>query len=203
MNDVIQMLMTYLLLILTAITVENAVFARAMGLSRLISLVDNTPSTVIFSVLLLVTTTLSGVLYYYLHHLYISQMSEATMYRVLAVVLCMSVAFIFVFVVAIKLMPYEHVGKAAEAMPTATFNCMVFGTIMLTVSEQMTLVQTIVFSIGSAIGYTIAILLVTEGQRKLQSRDIPAAFKGLPATLLYLAGLAMAVYGFTGRVFSL
>ena len=202
MNDVLKMLGSYLLLTLTVVTVENAVFTRAMGLSRIISLVDNITSTMVFCSLLTVSTTISGIIYYFLYHSYVENMSNALIYRVVAVVLSMSVSYILVFIVAIKIMPYEHIGKAAEAMPTATFNCMVFGTIFLAGSEQMTLGKTIVFCIASSIGYAISILLVTEGQRKLQSRDIPAAFKGLPATLLYLAGLAMAIYGLTGRGFS-
>jgi len=192
-----------MLLVLTAITVESAVFARALGLSRLISLVDDTTDTVVFSILLTVATTISGVLYYYAYSLFIEGVENEVYLRVFAVVLCMSVAFIIVFILAVKLMPYEYVGRAAEAMPAATFNCMVFGTVMLTVAERMSLGKTIIFGIGSSLGFTLAVLLVTEGQRKLQNRDIPAAFKGLPATLLYLAGLAIAMYGFTGRIFSL
>jgi len=203
MKDVTRELGIYLLLVLTTITIENSVFTRAIGLARIISLVDNITSTIVFCSLLAVTTTLSGILYYYLYSLYVVNLSNAIVFRVIAAILAMSVTFIIVFVIAIKIMPYEHIGKAAEAMPTATFNCMSFGTIMIAVGEEFTLLQTIVFCIGSVIGYMLAILLVTEGQRKLQSRDIPAAFKGLPATLLYLAGLAMAIYGFTGRVFSL
>ncbi len=203
MNDVMGMIGNFLLLVLTAITVENAVLSRALGLSRLISLVDDTTNTVIFSVLLTATTTISGILYYFLYFKLIEGMPGEIFVRVFGVVLCMSVSFLLVFVLAVKLMPFEHVGKAAEAMPAAAFNCMVFGTVVLAVSEKMTLGETVVFSIGSSIGFTLAILLVTEGQRKLQNRDIPAAFKGLPATLLYLAGLAIAVYGLTGHTFSL
>lgn len=203
MNNILQMIGTYFILIVTAITVQNAVLARGLGISRLISLVDDTTDTVVFSVLLTATTTISGVLYYFLYNHVIAGQSGEFYIRTLAIVLCMSVAFLIVFVISVKLMPYDLVGKAAEAMPIATFNCMVFGTVVLSLSANLTLVETIIFSIGSSIGFTLAVLLVTEGQRKLQNRDIPAAFKGLPATLLYLAGLAVAVYGLTGYTFSL
>lgn len=203
MSNVTNQLGNYLLLALTAITVENSVFARGLGVSRLISLVDDTTNTVIFSILLAATTTASGVLYNFIYSEVLEGMTNEIYLRPLAIVLCMSAAFLVIFVLAVKLMPYEHVSKAAAAMPVATFNCMVFGTIILSTSEKMTILQSIVFSVGSSVGFMLAILLVTEGQRKLQNRDIPAAFKGLPATLLYIAGLAIAVYGFTGRIFSL
>ena len=44
----------------------------------------------------------------------------------------------------------------------------------------------------------LAVLLVTEGQRRLRSRRIPASFRGLPITLVYIGILALAIYGFTG-----
>lgn len=203
MNNVLQMIGSYFILIVTAITVQNAVLARGLGISRLISLVDDTTDTVVFSILLTATTTISGLLYYFLYHYVIAGQPGEIYIRTLAIVLCMSVAFLIVFVLSVKLMPYDLVGKAAEAMPIATFNCMVFGTVVLSLSAALDLLGTVIFSIGSSVGFTLAVLLVTEGQRKLQNRDIPAAFKGLPATLLYLAGLAVAVYGLTGYTFSL
>ena len=202
MNEVVQMVGTFLLMAVTVISIENIVFTRAIGISRIISLVDNITSTVVFCSLLTVVTIVSGTVYYFLNDFFIKNMIDTAIYRVPAVVLVMSVTYIVIFIIAIKVMPYEHIGKAAEAMPTATFNCMVFGTILLATTEKLSLVETIIFCLGSAVGYTLAIILVGEGQRKLQSRDIPAAFKGLPCTLLYLAGIAMAIYGFTGRVFT-
>ena len=203
MNSVLSMLGQYFLLLITAITVENAVLSRALGVSRLISLMDDTTDTLVFSILLTLTTTLSGVGYFFVYTKLIHNHNYEIYLRTAAIIVCMSVAFMFVFVLAVKLMPYDLVGKAAEAMPGATFNCMVFGTVVLSISSSLNIWETIVFSIGSSIGFMIAVLLVTEGQRKLQNRDIPAAFKGLPATLLYLAGLAVAVYGLTGYTFSL
>lgn len=203
MSNVLQMIGSMFILLLTAITVENAVLSRALGVSRLISLVDDTTDTFVFSVLLTATTTLSGVLYYFVYTYFLHGHEYEIYLRTLAIVLCMSVSFLLVFVLAVKLMPYELVGKAAEAMPVATFNCMVFGTVVLAMASSLTLLEVVIFSIGSSIGFTLAVMMVTEGQRKLQNRDIPAAFKGLPATLLYLAGLAVAVYGLTGFTFTL
>ena len=42
-------------------------------------------------------------------------------------------------------------------------------------------------------------MLVTEARHRLRSRAIPAAFRGLPVTLIYIGVLALAIYGFTGH----
>lgn len=201
--SILEALGSYLLLAATAMTVENAVFSRAMGVSRLISLTDDTTDTRVFSMLLAASMTLSGVLYWTARYFTADTVLSQDIFRALVAVVCMSVAFFIVFVLAVKLMPYQLVGKAAAAMPGAAFNSMVLGTLFLTALNDLTLLETVIFCFASSVGFTGAVILVTEGQRSLQNREMPAAFKGLPATLLYLSGLSMAVYALVGHVFSL
>ncbi len=203
MRAILEALGGYLLLAITAVTVENAVFSRALGVSRLISLTDDTTDTSVFAVLLAASMTLSGGLYWLALQLISGTPLENGVYRALVAVVSMSVSFFVIFILAVKLMPYQLVAKAAAAMPGAAFNSMVLGTLFLTAQNQMDLIGTLVFCLFSSVGFTLAVLLVTEGQRWLQNREMPAAFKGLPATILYLSGLSMAVYALVGHVFSL
>lgn len=189
-------------LALAAMTIQNAVFARALGISRLISLIDDTLNTVIFGVLLSIVNVLSGVFYYFVNTLWLRQQSYAVLARPLAMIVCMSVAFLIVFVLTVKFAHYDYLAKAVAALPPATFNCTVIGTLLIATTSQFSLANTIAFGLGTSVGFVLAVLLVTEGQRKIQGRATPAAFKGLPATLLFLAGLAMAIYGLTGHGYS-
>lgn len=190
-------------LALAAMTIQNAVFARALGVSRLISLIDETTDTIIFGVLLSIINVLSSIGYYLLNTLWLRQQSYAVLVRPLAMVLCMSVAFFIVFVLTVKFAHYDYLAKAVAALPPATFNCTVIGTLLIATTSQYSLANMIAFGLGTSIGFVLAVLLVTEGQRKLSNRSMPTAFRGLPATLLFLAGLAMAVYGLSGHSFSL
>ena len=87
----------------------------------------------------------------------------------------------------------------AAVLPMATFNSAVLGVMLLTATQGFSWVQTMGFALGSGVGYMMAVVIVTEGQRKLRSRSVPAAFKGLPVTLLYIGILSLAIYGFTGH----
>ena len=71
---------------------------------------------------------------------------------------------------------------------------------LISTMQSFTFLLTMGFALGSALGYVLAVLVVTEGQRKLQNRSVPAPFKGLPVTLLYIGVLALAIYGFTGHM---
>ena len=43
-------------------------------------------------------------------------------------------------------------------------------------------------------------VVVMGGEKRLESEKIPAMFRGLPITLLYIGILALAIYGFTGHM---
>ncbi len=203
MEMIVSSVARYFILAITAVTVENAVLARGLGISRLISLIDYTTDTKVFAILLTSSMTLSGVIFWFACRFLPEPYASGYMYIALTAVLCMAISFAVVFVLAIKLMPVNMVAKAAAAMPGACFNSMVLGTLFLTVQNTMTLLETVIFCVFSSLGFILAVLLVTEGQQKLQNREMPTAFKGLPATLLYLSGLSMAVYALVGHVFSL
>ena len=87
----------------------------------------------------------------------------------------------------------------AAVLPMATFNSAVLGVMLLTATQGFSWVQTMGFALGSGVGYTLAVVVVTESQRKLRSRAVPAAFKGLPITLIYISILTLAIYAFTGH----
>ncbi len=189
---------TFFTLSIVAVAVQNTVFARALSISRLLSLVDDTTSTGIFGVLLICVSTIGGVLNWFANRLLVRFVPWPGLVRPLVMVLCMSVAYFLVFAVTVKLAPYDKIRKAVDTLPGATFNCAVIGTLLLSVSMQLDLFETVCYTVSSGIGYVFAVALVTEGQRRIQTDHTPIAFRGLPVTLLYLAGLALAVYGLSG-----
>ena len=118
--------------------------------------------------------------------------------RPLVLVLC-SAAALGIVIVVCSALRRPSTSRVAQLLPMATFNCAVIGCLLVTTIQNFTLVQTLGFAVGSGAGYTLAVLAVTEGQRKLQARAVPAVFRGLPVTLLYIGILALAIYGFTGH----
>ncbi len=176
-------------------------FSRALGVSSLLSLVDDTTSTSTFGLLLTAVTTLGGVLNWLINTYLLSGFTYAYYVRPLCMVLCLSAAYLLVFVIVIKFAPYAKLQKAVDTLPLATFNCAAVGTLLVTTTMQLDLFGAICYSIGMGIGFVLSVVLVTEGQRKIQTDSTPVAFRGLPVTLLYIAGFALAVYGLLGYTF--
>ena len=73
------------------------------------------------------------------------------------------------------------------------------GTLLICANQNFTLLQSVAFGFGSGLGYLFAVFIVDEGHRRLRSKDVPAIFKGLPASLVYIGILSLAIYGLTGH----
>lgn len=203
MSEVLSALGTFVVFAVSAMFAQNAIFSRALGVSRLLKLVeDSSRDTLLFACLLCCIQVISGFLSYFANQL-LAPLSFRAAVRPLALVLCCAVAFFIVLAVVVFVVKPQNSKTVIAVLPTATFNTAVMGTMLLCINQSFTLLQTVGFSFGSAWGYLLAMLLVNEGQRKLRSRAVPAAFKGLPITLLYIGILALAFYGFTGHRVSL
>ena len=118
--------------------------------------------------------------------------------RPVGCLLCVILAFVLaIILIYVFCLPERK--EMMNVLPMATFNCAVLGPMLLSGVQNFTFVQTMGFALGSALGYGFAVILLSEGQRKLSSKKVPAPFRGLPVNLLYLGILALAIYGLTGH----
>ena len=103
----------------------------------------------------------------------------------------------FVEMVIKKFSPalYESLGVY---LPLITTNCAVLGVAILNVEQGFDLVESIVNGFASALGFTIAIILMAGIRERMEYNDIPKVFKGFPITLITATLMAMAFYGFSG-----
>ena len=198
---VLRPVLAFFVYAVVAVPAQNAIFTRALGVSRLVKMVDDGSVELLkFGALLTFVQFLSSLLGYFVNRLLAgSSFAYKAAFQPLVLVLCSVVAF-FVVLLGVALLGGRIAAKDyVELLPMATFNCCVLGTLLLTTLGGYTLAQTLAFSLGTSVGYVLAVLLVDEGQRKIQNRNLPATFRGLPVTLVYIGILALAIYGFTGH----
>lgn len=91
--------------------------------------------------------------------------------------------------------------RAGRLVPLAAFNNLVIG-IALIVNHQfvLSLWGTLGLSLGACAGFLLVSWLIAEGIERLDNPDVPKAFRGLPAVLLYLGILSLALMGFSGSI---
>ena len=83
-------------------------------------------------------------------------------------------------------------------LPLITTNCAVLGVALTNVQDEYNFVESVVAGFGTAVGYTIAIVLLAGIRARLDEESIPAPFRGAPVVLLAAALMSIAFMGFGG-----
>ena len=198
MNDVMQAVGVFFSYAVLAVFAQNAVFTRGLGVSRLVQLVgDERTSSGWFALLLCVTQVLVAPLVYFAGS-FIAPLPNRAQLRPVMYLTCIAAVCLFELLV-LKLAKGPRSGQLIRILPIAAVNSGVLGTVLVERTQSFTLEQSLGFGLGSGLGYLLAVMLVTEADRRLRSEAIPEAFRGLPITLIYIGVLALAIYGFTGH----
>jgi electron transport complex protein RnfA len=85
-------------------------------------------------------------------------------------------------------------------LPLITTNCAVLGVAVINIKEGYNLVETVANSLGAALGFGLAIILFAGVRERLESSDIPKAFKGFPIALIAAGLMSVAFLGFQGLI---
>ncbi len=87
-------------------------------------------------------------------------------------------------------------------LPLITTNCAVLG-IALSVLDKnyaMDFMDALVVTLGSALGYALVIVSFSSIRIKLDSKDVPKAFKGMPIALITASLMSLAFLGLVGLI---
>lgn len=83
-------------------------------------------------------------------------------------------------------------------LPLITTNCAVLGVAIINVQKEYSLISSVVNGFGTALGFTIAIVILAGIREKMEYNDVPSSFKGMPIVLVTSGLMAIAFFGFTG-----
>ena len=81
-------------------------------------------------------------------------------------------------------------------LPLITTNCAVLGVALTNVQNGYTFMERVTAGFGTAVGYTISIVLLAGIRERINESDIPAPFRGAPVVLMSAALMAIAFMGF-------
>lgn len=83
-------------------------------------------------------------------------------------------------------------------LPLITTNCAVLGIALTNVQKSYDFLTSIVNGFATAVGFTIAIVILAGIREKMEYNDVPESFKGMPITLVTAGLMAIAFCGFSG-----
>jgi len=86
-------------------------------------------------------------------------------------------------------------------LPLITTNCAVLGVALTNVQDGFNFIESVLSGFGTAVGYTIAIVLLASIRSRINEEDIPAPLRGAPIVLISAALMSIAFMGFSGLSF--
>ncbi len=98
-----------------------------------------------------------------------------------------------------KYMPALHKSLGVY-LPLITTNCAVLGVTILNIDEGYSFVESMVNSLGSGLGFFLAMVMFSGVRSTIEGSDIPESFKGLPVTLIAASITSLSFMGFGGVI---
>ena len=189
--------MTELLLILiSTVLVNNFVLVKFLGLCPFMGVSTKFESAIGMSVATAFVLTLSAVLSHLVHRWLLLPLGLEYL-RTVSFILVIAVAVQLTEMIVRRTSPLLH-RVLGIFLPLITTNCAVLGVALLNVQQSHTLLESAIYGLGAAIGFSLVLVLFSAARERIEAADVPVPFRG-PAIGLITAGLmALAFMGFTG-----
>ena len=85
-------------------------------------------------------------------------------------------------------------------LPLIKTNCAVLGVSLNCVTKGYNILEGVVYGFSTAVGFTIAIVIMAGIREKIEYNDISESFQGTPIVLLTAALMSIAFFGFSGII---
>ena len=83
-------------------------------------------------------------------------------------------------------------------LPLITTNCAVLGIPLIIVQEQHNLMEALLIGFGGAVGFSMVLIIFAGLRERLESADVPAAFRGSAIAMITAGLMSIAFMGFAG-----
>jgi len=190
--------MEYILIVISAIIVNNVVLAQFLGICPFLGVSNKVGTAVGMSiavtfVIVLATMVTYLVQVYVLDKLGIGFMQTITFILVIAAL----VQMVEIILKKISQPLYQALGIF---LPLITTNCAVLGVAILVIKKDYNLLEGVAYGGATAIGFGLALIILAGIREQLDLVDVPKGMKGVPLSLVIAGILALAFMGFTGIV---
>ena len=181
----------------TIALLQNIVLTTAFGSSAVLHIVRKPKNIWLFTAILTVFSVLTVLIAYPLDRLCGTEISNY--WRPLMMVGITVVLYGIATPILMLRFPAFY-RRVSNLLPLAAFNNLVLGiALVCNVQFASELGGIIGLAFGSCLGFGLLTWVTAEGIERLDNPDMPAAFRGMPSTLVYLGLLALALMGFTSE----
>lgn len=185
----------FLLLISTAL-VNNVVLVKFLGLCPFMGVSNKLDSALGMGFATTFVLTLATASSWCLEHYLLGPLGLGFL-RILTFILVIAAVVQFTEMVIRKFSPalYQVLGIY---LPLITTNCAVLGVALLNIQENHGFMESLVYGFGSALGFTLVMVIFASLRERLALANVPRTFAGAPIGFIVASLLSLAFMGFSG-----
>lgn len=189
-------MLTFLSIIITAIFVNNIVFAQFLGICPFIGVSKKLDSAAGMGMAVAFVMTIATLATWLVQHYLLTPLGLGYL---------QTIAFILIIAILVQMLEIamKKISPALYAslgvfLPLITTNCAVLGVAIIVAQKDMALVESIVYALATAAGFALALIIMAGIRQQLELTDVPRPMRGVPIALIVAGLLAMAFMGFSG-----
>ncbi len=186
----------YLLILLATALVNNVVLVKFLGLCPFMGVSRKMDSALGMGMATTFVLTLASAASWMLEHWLLEPLGIQYL-RILSFILVIAATVQFTEMVIRKVSPglYQILGIY---LPLITTNCAVLGVALLNIMEKHPFIDSLLYGFGSALGFTLVLMLFAGLRERLALAQVPGAFAGAPIGFVVAGLLSLAFMGFAG-----
>ncbi|MCI8663107.1 MAG: electron transport complex subunit RsxA [Hungatella sp.] len=187
-----------ILIVVGAALVNNIILSQFQGLCPFLGVSKKTDTAAGMGVAVIFVITLASFVTSLIYKFVLDPL-KITYLQTIAFILVIAALVQFVEMFLKKSMPslYQALGVF---LPLITTNCAVLGAALTNVQKKYGILFSIFNGLGTAVGFTLAIILLASIRESIEDNDIPVNFKGSPIVLITSGLMAIAFMGFAGLI---
>jgi len=189
---------SYLLLFASAAIVNNFVLTRFLGLCIFFGVSKRLDASIGMGMAVTSVITLSSMLAWVVYTFVLVPLNLEFLKTVVFVLLIAS--FVQLLEMIIKKQAPALYGMWGIYLLLIATNCVVLGVPLINVESNFTFVKSVVNSLGSGVGFAIAIILMASLREKLEYADVPKPLQGMGVAFILAGMLSLAFLGFSGMI---
>lgn len=187
--------MTLLLLAIDACLINNVVLSQFLGICSFLGVSQKTDTAKGMGAALTFVLTLASLVCGVLYHFVLLPLDLVYLKTIVFIVIVAAlVQFVEMFLKKFAKGLYDALGIY---LPLITTNCAVLGVALTNVQKEYSILTGTVYGLATALGYWIAITILSYIREKMVYNDVPKSFRGFPIVMITAALMSIAFFGFS------
>ncbi len=187
-----------ILIILSAVLVNNFVLSRFLGLCPFVGVSRKLDAAWGMGMAVIFVMSLASAITWLLQvYILIPFKIEFLQTVFFILVIASLVQFIETFISKISPVLKQALGIY---LPLITTNCAVLGVSILNIRMNYNFIESTFHGFGAAVGFTLALLLMAGIRERLELAPVPKPLRGFPITFILAALMALGFFGFIGLI---